>query len=360
MRAVLALAAVSPIVSAGPDEFLQRADANVTAAAATTCALYECTGCGSCFNPGARPGIECKGRNGMTGYYCPPDMDGGAGDMAYACLDWTFGSTAMKAAEAEFLAETGDDVFFGIGTYGTSADPQSGLGACFRLRVQGMKKDIIAQSINTGHDVAGNQFDVQMGAGGAGAYNTCSGESSSMFPGRVEDWGCQYGGIDSREACANLPKYPRMAASMRAAGESLVELCEYSFDMGARMSGAGLPAGECKYNPTLLDVGRVRCPAGLVNLTQMQRVDEPETYTITNSSRPLGFPNSNHECRTWDPASDASYCLTRMMDCRKPSGGFTTNVRSHLMVPGKKVLQVCAADGYTRYDVQCGCKGCYC
>jgi len=359
MRAPVLLAAVWPLVHGGPGAFLEQSRENGTAEA--TCAAYDCTACGACFNPGGREGKPCKGRNGMTGYFCPPDLDGSSppGDMAYACLDWTFGSSAMKAAEAAFLNETGMDVFFGVGTYGTSDDPQSGLGACYRLKVQGMEKDVIAQSINTGHDVAGNQFDLQMGAGGAGAYNTCSGDSFSMFPGQKDAWGCQYGGIDSRAACAALPKYPRDASGMRAANETLVSLCEYSFDMGARMSGAGRDAGECKYNPTLLDVARVRCPEGLVNLTQMQRLDDPATYNITPEARPVGFPNDS-ECRSWDPSSDLSHCMTRMMDCRKPSGAWTTNVRPHLMAPGKKILQICASDGYTRYDVQCGCKGCYC
>ena len=59
-------------------------------------------------------------------------------------------------------------MFFGVGTYGTADDEQNGLGACYRLTAEGVAKDIIAQSINTGHDVAGNQFDLQIGAGGAG------------------------------------------------------------------------------------------------------------------------------------------------------------------------------------------------
>lgn len=82
----------------------------------------------------------------------------------------------------------------------------------------------------------------------------------------------------------------------------------------------------------------------LVNLTQMQRLDDPATYNITPEARPVGFPNDS-ECRSWDPSSDLSHCMTRMMDCRKPSGAWTTNVRPHLMAPGKKILQICASDG---------------
>jgi len=297
-----------------------------------------------CFNSGARAGVECSGG---TGYNCPADN-------AYACMDWTFGSSAMRAAEAAHGGET----FFGVGTFGISSDPQRGLGACYRLKVAGVGKDIIAQSINTGTDVAGNQFDLMMGAGGVGSFNNCAGGSNSMFAGSKEVWGCQYGGIDSSAECKNLPAHPRE----HAAGDSLRQLCEYSFSKRVRLSGEGLPAGKCKYNPTLLDVGRVPCPSALVELTQMQRSDEPSSY-----QRVQGFPNSDKECLSFDPAAHdyepakiSAYCLTRMMDCRKPSGGWTSNVKEELMVPGKRVVQPCTEDGYTRIDVQCGCKNNMC
>lgn len=152
------------------------------------------------------------------------------------------------------------------------------------------------------------------------------------------------------------------AAAMEAAGDSLVALCEYSWEKGVRLSGAGLPAGECKYNPTILDVSRVRCPQQLVELTQIQRLDEPEGYTATDKWRTDGFPNFDgaHKCHAQEPGAGVDYCLTRMMDCRKPSGAFKDNVRPELMVQGRKVVQTCTADGYTRIDVTCGCSGCYC
>jgi len=212
--------------------------------------------------------------------------------MAYACMDWTFGSSAIRGAEASFRGRSGQDVYFGVGTYGTSSDPMKGLGACYRLKVEGVDKDIIAHSINTGHDVAGNQFDLQMGAGGAGSFNTCVGSGSSMFPGGKPAWGCQYGGVDDRSACAALPAYPREGSKMRAAGDSLVRLCEYSWDKHVRTTGAGKPAGACKYNPTLLDVARVRCPSELVQLTQIERRDDPATYQLSAQHRPAGFPNA--------------------------------------------------------------------
>jgi len=362
MRFALAAAALiadaRSAAATAPGDFLARSGSN-----SSSCDFQCTSGCGRCFNAGARGGVMCNGAGGQTGYYCPADpSDAHGGDAAFACIDWTFGSTAMRAAEASFNARASETVYLGVGTYGSSADEQRGLGACYRLTVEGVDRDIIAQSINTGHDVAGNQFDLQIGAGGAGAFNTCAGGEGSMYPGGREPWGCIYGGLDSREACDELPEYPRDDAAMRAAGDSLVELCRYGWDKNVRLSGAGRPAGACKYNPTLLDVARVRCPDELVELTQMQRADDPAGYAATEGSRPVGFPNHDkaHECRAQEPGSGVDYCLTRMMDCRKPSGGFKDNVRPELMVPGKRLVQTCTRDGYTRFNVQCGCAGCYC
>ena len=211
--------------------------------------------CGQCFNAGGRPGVKCTSQStGNVGYECPADVDEKAaqahraagkkdlkgphaavhaavhaaahaagfahghhhaGDapngLAFACMDWSFGSSAMRSAEASFADRTGDDVFMGVGTYGTADDSQRGLGACYRMTVEGVAKDIIAQSINTGSDVAGNQFDLQMGAGGTGLFNTCAGSPTSMYAGGVDVWGCVYGGIDNATACAGLPTYPQVA-----------------------------------------------------------------------------------------------------------------------------------------------------
>ena len=174
----------------------------------------------------------------------------------------------MKKAERDFaekesLAEA-DKVYFGVGTFGTSDDAQQGLGACYRLSVEGVDRDLIVQSVNTGYDVSGNQFDLQMVGGGPGIFDTCVGSAASMFDGAASQWGCQYGGVDNRSACSLLPQYPRDSEPMRRARDDQVKLCEYSFDKNVRLSGADLPAGICKYNPTLLDVSRVRCPESLV------------------------------------------------------------------------------------------------
>ena len=44
------------------------------------------------------------------------------------------------------------------------------------LALRDLEKQVIAQSINTGHDVSNIQFDLQMGNGGTGAFNNCAGD----------------------------------------------------------------------------------------------------------------------------------------------------------------------------------------
>jgi len=297
--------------------------------------------CDSCFNPGSRPGALCTfGTN--SGYYCPPEPQSGS-DAAFACMDWTFGSATMKKQEESFNKRTGLNVYFGVGTYGISSDKQRGLGACYRFVVSGLDRDLLVQSINTGSDVDGNQFDLQIGCGGAGAFNSCAGGTTAMFPGDYSNWGHIYGGVDHRTQCQMLPEYPNNPDPMKTAGDSLIALCEYSFDKNVRVDQSGANS-----NPSIQSVSRVQCPEELVFMTQMQRNDDPKTYE-------RGVVE-NHECGE----SGNAWCLTRMMDCRKPSGAVKDNEVDSLMVAGRKLVQPCTQDGYTRIDVQCGCFDCWC
>lgn len=267
-------------------------------------------------------------------------------------MDWTFGSASLLAAESAFNVAQQDSVYFGVGSFG-SDDQMAGLGVCLRMSVEGVDRDLIVQSINTGGDVQGNQFDLQIGAGGFGANNRCAGGSQGdmMFAGGTDAWGEMYGGPQSRSDCANLPKYPIDSDAMAAAGDDLISLCEYSFDMNVRLDIDGETS-----NPTIRDLARVKCPAGLIEMTQLRRNDDPSTFAGQPSL--AGFPNNSTDCQqdSWD----LSYCLTRMMDCAKPSAGWTDNIDESLVVDAQKVVQTCASDGYSRIDVQCGCFDCNC
>ena len=63
---------------------------------------------------------------------------------------------------------------------------------------------------------------------------------------------------------------------METAGDNLIELCKYSFDKRARLGAS---------NPTIVDMARVECPAELVEMTQLKRKDDPDTYEIEEQNR---------------------------------------------------------------------------
>jgi len=329
--------------------------------------------CGACFNPLGRSTtddfdvVHCDVKEGgTTGYYCDPE--GGV----FACMDWTFGSNKMMEQEEKFNARTGENVWFGVGTFGTEDDEMRGLGNCYRMKIREttcadinsgefLEREIIAQSINTGSDVSNIQFDLQIGNGGTGAFNNCAGKEWSMFPGEfiTSIWGAVYGGCDYRDSsegspsCDDLPSLPQDPAMMEADGDNLVDLCKYSFDKKVRNGPA---------NPTISDMARVQCPDELVEMTQVKRKDDPATFNIEEANRPGAYQNGAtiEPCHCSCGSSDCKFCLTRMMDCRKPSAGFIDNMHSELMEEGLKVAQPCTADGYTRVDVKCGCNDCYC
>jgi len=289
-------------------------------------------------------------------------------------MDWTFGSRKMMEQEEAFNDRTGDNVWFGVGTFGTSDDPMQGLGNCYRMKVVDtvcggaadagtpLEREIIAQSVNTGSDVANIQFDLQIGNGGTGIFNNCAGNSWSMYPGSFDydTWGNQFGGCDYRDSsegspsCDNLPPYPQDPTMMAANGDNLVDMCKYSFDKRVRL-GAD--------NPTIVDMARVDCPAELVEMTQVQRNDEPGTFVMEEANRPSDYQNGAPNvtpCQCSCGGGGCTYCLSRMMDCRKPSSGFPDNMDTSLMVDGKKVIMGCTQNGYTRVDNKCGCFDCYC
>merc|ERR1711872_758119 len=148
-----------------------------------------------------------------------------------------------------------------------------------------------------------------------------------------------YGGCDFRDrsegspSCDDLPPYTQEEDEMTATGDNLIELCKYSFDKRVRLGAT---------NPTIVD---------------------PPTYTIEEENRPSAYQNgaSVGPCQcSCEAYQGCKYCLTRMMDCRKPSSSWTNNLEEDLLEDGLKVTQFCTQDGYTRVDVKCGCFDCNC
>ena len=210
--------------------------------------------------------------------------------VAYMCIDWTVGSAANAAREKSFLQSTGNDVYFGVGSYGNN---QARGGLCYRITVNNVKKDLIVQVVNQGADVPDGNFDLQVADGGTGIFDACSSDSTlPMYAGNVLNWGSRTGGVGNITECVNLPKYPICGLTP---ADNLQELCKWSFQAGLRIVSS---SNAVNTNPQIMKMCQVACPTELWTATGLRRSDEV---------------NKGFTCGTKLEASGGE--LTRMMDC---------------------------------------------
>lgn len=291
-----------------------------------------------------------------------------ADKYAYMCMDWTVGSARMTSAENSYLARTSDAVYFGVGTSG--CDQVANLGGCYRITYAtgkalanagndwgraGIERDLIVQSVNSGGDVHCPQFDLQVGVGGQGYHNNCVANDNSdaeMFGSSATQasMGLRYGGHRNRAQCTLSPQTDKMTTE----GDNLVQLCEASFDRKLR--------GENGLNSRMIRVSRVTCPVELTKVSNFRRADQDHFGHAHNTQGLHTYidPETGPDCGYNDGSSAGKHCLSRMMDCRKPSASFKDNVDTENLCAGMKVLPACAHDGYTRIESDCGCANCWC
>lgn len=288
------------------------------------CSWNKCGSCGGTTDYCTASQSNCE--NDCNGQWCPGGAAGPSGyDMksacdvpttggnAYACIDWSVGSAAMKNAAAAYSQRTGyANAIFGVGSFGGD---KTNMGKCYKLNVVGVSTPLLVQVVNQGGDVASGQFDLQVGDGGFGIFDACAAPTSkgapAMFSGSAESWGQRYGGWQQRSDCDKLPAGP--ASGAVPTGEAtLPELCRTAFDLGFKGNGnAKITGGE-----------RVPCPTELRALTGLDRTDG-------DSSEHVGSGE-----------------VTTMMDCCKPSAGWIGNVpNAAALFPA---VVTCVADGYTR------------
>ncbi|KAI7788284.1 endoglucanase-5 [Diaporthe eres] len=154
--------------------------------------------------------------------------------------------------------------------------------ACYALTFTSGKakgKVMLVQSVNTGGDLSGNQFDLQIPGGGTGIFDGCTTEFGSS-------WGAQYGGISNRSECSALP------AKLQAG-------CDWRFDWFGNAD-----------NPTHTFT-QISCPAELTGVTGCVRNDDasfpkyvmpsPATWTAPS---PTATAAAYAQCDslTWDVA----------------------------------------------------------
>jgi len=329
--------------------------------------------CGNCMNPGNKHVLlahtqEVLGfahhtshvwvENNQAGYFVSTDIaytDGAdPTKYAYMCMDWTVGTKRMVDAERAYMAETGDEVHLGVGTDGCAQT--SNMGGCYRITYGragagsvAESRDLIVQSVNSGSDVHCPQFDLQVGVGGQGIHNNCVGGTAALFDGSQADMGERYGGWRNKEECAQSPTHLRNSTLMQEEGDNLITLCELSFSLNMR--------GEDGLNSRIIEMSQVTCPRQLTAITGFRRADQDH----------LGFQHNFVGEHRSNPTDDCGFniggdginCLSRMMDCRKPSGSFRDNVDVENMCLGMKVLPSCTNDGYTRIISDCGMQNCW-
>jgi len=170
----------------------------------------------------------------------------------------------MISRAAAFKQLTGNDVIFGVGSYGND---QTRAGKCYRITTRVGFKDLIVQVVNQGGDVANGNFDLQVGDGGFGLYNACTNDFTAVpqYAGSSSQWGNTYGGQDTLAQCSNLPKYPYCSTS---GADNLQDLCAFSFNNNLR-----LDPSKGNSNPTITKMCEVACPSQLWEATGLHRSD---------------------------------------------------------------------------------------
>lgn len=296
--------------------------------------------------------------SGQAGYFVstdlPSDGSGNPEEYAYMCMDWTVGSRRMTEAQDAYNVANQDNVIFGVGTDGCTQ--VSNMGGCYRITYGAAgagsaaePMDLIVQAVNSGSDVHCPQFDLQVGVGGQGIHNNCIGGTSALFDGDQSDMGQRYGGWENREDCDESPEFLRASGPMQTEGDNLVEMCELSFDMNLR--------GANGLNSRIIEMSQVTCPVELTALTGFRRADQ-DHFGFQHNTDGTHVSNPDGDCG-FNNGGDGTNCLSRMMDCRKPSGSFKDNVDIDNMCPGMAVLPACTNDGYTRIISDCGMENCW-
>lgn len=144
---------------------------------------------------------------------------------------------------------------------------------------------------------------------------------SPMYPGPKTQWGRRCGGFRYRKQCNKLPKWPTSLKKIpkppgsKRHEPNLRELCQRSFDMGARMNN----------NMKKIARGfRVPCPTPLIEITNLKRTDDWKREVM-------------HPGR-----------LTTFQDCCSPAAAYSTILHGNKLKYPFNKIRPCKRDGYSR------------
>jgi hypothetical protein len=79
--------------------------------------------------------------------------------MAYQCVDWTAGSSAMQTRENMYFNATRDKVYFAVGSYGMDS---SRAVNCYRVSTDNIDRDIIMQVVDQDYSGVTNNIRIQL------------------------------------------------------------------------------------------------------------------------------------------------------------------------------------------------------
>lgn len=262
--------------------------------------------------------------------------------IGYQCLDWTIGSQGNFERQFNFMEETQEDVYFAVGTVGSD---RSLAGLCYRVDVEGMKKDIIMQVVtNTDYQETGEHVWIQQANGGLGfGGNACSG-LASLYPQYLasdEPWGDYAWGWTEKKMCKNLPSYP---ACGRYPEDNLQDMCEWTFDQGVRQDPE---PGNNYYGAPITSICQVSCPYQLWQSTGFHRSDEPVAGEFTCTAQNTVFEFDEEA----EYEEDTRPRLKGQMDCGKPDYADLENIPAEAeFFAGHEQVIACKRDGYARIN----------
>lgn len=242
--------------------------------------------------------------------------------LGFSCPHYLFlSSDTLLASQYD-----GNHVDFLYGTCATSTDQDC--GRCFQIkplypeRVWNESLDsrqLVLQVINSGHDVRPGQFDLFVGAGGAGVYSACNSDCvvrhcsggpcvAPLYNGLFDTWNprgdCYGGGVSVVEE-QNLDAVWARCQELTRSG---TEYKDQVLWQSCYLSNVLL------YHQNFKDTlsTPVKCPEGLTLLTGLRREDDDDLVPV----------NVHNALRTTCEGSVDNPCFTTYHDCCKPSCGW--------------------------------------
>lgn len=231
---------------------------------------------------------------------------GGGGDSS---IGWSCPHLMLLSPDLQYASEVDGNSWavYGVAGIGQTSD----CGSCYQLDITGggspSPNKYIIQAVNTGSDVRSGQFDILVGAGGFGIYDSCSSNCqyeacsgghcnapyySGNFAAWTPDGNCYGGGVHDSKECT------RLSGNSSFAEQTLQFGCPEALNRGFHENF------EVQWQ-------RVQCPTSLYKVTGLRRKDDSEHPTaklgliLTNSGR-----------------------TTTTMDCCKPTCAWRQNIES--------------------------------